>query len=192
MTIIGVFLNSSFLLVVYKSKSLRTLTNIYLVNLAVADMLYLIYSCSISLAIYFWSPIKNNRGFYQGNHLGCVIEQLLTDSMYYASLFLISIVSFERYLAICHPFRHRALASKTRTWTICISMWLISLPCSIPATLGDGRYVFDCYQYSEKYSYIMKEIAGCTNFEFNHDKYINTADTHDLFEILSLLSRIFR
>ncbi len=133
---------------VYKSKSLRTITNIYLVNLAVADSLYLLYSCTVNLAIYFWSPFKENRGFYPDNHGSCISEQIILVSTFYASLFLIFIVSIERYLAICRPLKHRALASKRRTWTICVVTWLVAIVCTFPTILTNGYHTAACYKYS--------------------------------------------
>ncbi len=162
-TAFGMILNCSFLLVVYKSKSLRTITNIYLINLAVADSLFLLYSFAVNFGIYIFSRFKENRGFYPDNHGGCVIEQIITISSYYVSLYLIFMVSLERYLAICHPLRHRALVSKSRTWNICIATWMLAMICAIPSIFVGGEYKFHCLQFTDKYSHFENTLGGCYN-----------------------------
>ena len=164
-TIIGFILNTTFLYVVFQSKEMRTITNVYLSNMAVADTVYLVYTGSESFAEYMWSPLKINVSFYsKGGNLGCVMYQLVTFTMYYTSLFLVAVVTFERYLAICHPLAHRRIASKSRTRNLSGGCWFLATLCGIIMIAVKGRYCEDTHRFSSKYSYINGLYGICNGF----------------------------
>ncbi|XP_065334957.1 neuropeptides capa receptor-like [Cloeon dipterum] len=53
-----------------------------------------------------------------------------------ASVLTILAFSVERYLAICHPLRSKAMSNLRRAVRIIAAIWLASLVCAIPYTLG--------------------------------------------------------
>ena len=164
-TIIGFILNITFLYVVFKSKEMRTITNVYLSNLAIADTVFLVYTGTASFAEYMWSPIKSNVSFYRkGGNLGCAMHQVVNFTMYYTSLFLVAIVTFERYLAICHPLIHRRIASKSRTRNLSGGCWFLATLCGVFMIWIKGRYSESCYRWSSKYSYISNLFGICSGY----------------------------
>ena len=161
---IGSLFNLTFLFVVFKSKEMHTITNVYLSNLAVADTTFMVYNCVISVIEYLWSPLRNDRTFYRNGVVGCSAEQLVNYTMYYASLFLVAVVTFERYLAICHPLSHRRIASRSRTRKLSAGCWFIALLLGLFMVFIKGNYVEDCQEYSPKYSHLPQVVGGCTSF----------------------------
>ncbi|XP_072050082.1 neuropeptides capa receptor-like [Amphiura filiformis] len=121
---LGILGNAALLFVVYRVPEMRTVTNFYLSNLAVSDITLLIITTIRFMWSYFNTPIEFA---FSSFHFGCALVWLITYLCYFASVYLITLVTFERYLAICHPITHRML--KGRTWTVrmTISAWLISL-----------------------------------------------------------------
>ena len=72
--IIGSLLNISFLFVVFRLKIMQTITNAYLVNLAISDLICLISNTVIDTMQYVISPIATDFGFL--GTTGCVLVLL--------------------------------------------------------------------------------------------------------------------
>lgn len=126
--IFGVLGNATFLFVICRVKQMRNMTNFYLANLAIADVLALT-AASIQ---YFWSyavsaPLDVSLiGFTFETPFGCSIPAVLNYSCYFASIWFITLVATERFLAICHPFKHRMIRGKGRAFRLVCGAWLLS------------------------------------------------------------------
>ena len=138
-SLIGILLNSAFLFTLYRVKDMRTTTNIYLANLAVADEMLLIIRFARSLGTYLYSPIDyfptpfTNR-FIWG------IPLLLIFLFSFASAFFISLVAFERYNAICRPALHRQTNSRAKAFSLLLMSWIASFAIM-------SQWVFQHVQY---------------------------------------------
>ncbi|XP_022089774.1 neuropeptide FF receptor 2-like [Acanthaster planci] len=111
--------NGSYLYVVAKIKSMRTVTNIYLANLAVADMIYSISLCASTFYLY------SNSGGVRGNvpvAQNCALLLLFPEICYGASFFLVLAVTVDRFYAVCYPLKHRTF-TKARTVKTTIAAW---------------------------------------------------------------------
>ena len=157
--IIGVFLNLLFIVVVNRSKKMQSNTNLYLVNLAIADSLYLAYSTWHCLANYFSSPFLGDHKFL--GPIGCPIDAIMIYTNYFASLFLVGAVTFERYAAVCRPLTHRAVATKSRTVNMIVLCWASALVCGAFMSIQLFDYTEDCMSYSPKYSHLPQTLATC-------------------------------
>ena len=124
-TAFGVSCNSAFIFVVHRVKAMRTTTNIFLINLAIADSLLLIVACIKSVRGYFNSPIYDFPSLFTG--FECAVHGLLIYLCYYTSLWTVTLVSIERYLAVCHPLWHRLVNSKRRAIRLAVFSWFVSL-----------------------------------------------------------------
>ena len=120
----GLFGNFSFLFVVYRAEDMKTVTNFYLVNLAIADT-FLLLAASLQ---YLWS-YTHSYGLYLGFTFdspgGCAISNLFIYLCYFASVFLVTLVTTERYLAICHTMRYRI--SRKRAIMLNCGAWMLAL-----------------------------------------------------------------
>ena len=96
-TAFGICSNFAFIFVVYRVEAMRTITNIFLVNLAIADSSLLIVAFAQYIGSYVYSPVYD-FGFSFDNALafGCVTSNSLTYLCYYASLWTVTLVSVER------------------------------------------------------------------------------------------------
>ncbi|XP_072025039.1 neuropeptide CCHamide-2 receptor-like [Amphiura filiformis] len=122
----GLFANGSFLYVVYRNQAMRTMTNFYLVNLAIADGL-LLFAGGLQ---YSWSyahsaGLNFGGSFTFHSPAGCTIPNMLIYFCYFASVFLITLVTTERYLAICHTMRYRI--SRKRAIFSIVAAWVMAL-----------------------------------------------------------------
>ena len=115
--------NSAFIYTVYRIPELRTITNAYPVNMAVADIIFVQISGTLNYVLpYMMSSLKGN--IYYGQ-IECIIRSLVEITCYYTSFVLLTSVAVMRFLGICHPLYQRMVSSKSRTIKIIIVSWLL-------------------------------------------------------------------
>ncbi|XP_052280786.1 orexin receptor type 2-like [Dreissena polymorpha] len=103
---------------VWKSRSLKTVTNYFLVNLAVADFLVILICLPSSIV----SDLLQSWFF---GIIMCKVSVYLQRVSVFVSVLTLTSISVERYLAICHPLRHHGAYFKTRP--IIAVIWVIAL-----------------------------------------------------------------
>ena len=111
--LLGIIGNGSFLFVVGKTKRLHNTTNLYLASLAMTDVIYLVWVCTMTLWVYVDSPVRHDTVFETS--AGCTLGFAMGYFLYYTSTGLVTLVTYERYRAICSPLKHRANSSTGRT-----------------------------------------------------------------------------
>ncbi|XP_074154831.1 C-X-C chemokine receptor type 1 [Sminthopsis crassicaudata] len=136
--------NSLVMLVILYNRLNRSVTDIYLLNLAIADLLF-----ALSLPIWAASKVQ---GWIYGTSL-CKFVSLLKEVNFYSGILLLACISVDRYLAIVHATR--ALTQK-RHWVkfICMGIWGLSLLLSMPILLFREAF------YSDVYGYVCYENIG--------------------------------
>ncbi|XP_066202178.1 C-X-C chemokine receptor type 2 [Saccopteryx leptura] len=117
--------NSLVMLVVLYSRVSRSVTDVYLLNLAMADLLF-------ALTLPIWA-VSKAKGWIFGTPL-CKVVSLLKEVNFYSGILLLACISMDRYLAIVHATR---TLTQKRHWVkfICLGIWALSLILSLPAFL---------------------------------------------------------
>ncbi len=128
--VLGVTFNSAFLLVLSRMKDMQTLTNVYLGNLAVADIYLLMFIGVLNIITYVNSPQYNLGGFSLRSTWGCQVTGFRLSG-FFASMFFLTAVMFDRYMAICHPLKHRLIQRKDRIVKIVATIWVVSICASL-------------------------------------------------------------
>ncbi|XP_072021935.1 neuromedin-U receptor 2-like [Amphiura filiformis] len=122
---VGVVGNLAFLFALFRVPAMRTVTNAYLANIAAADLWFVTWTCSMYLPGYYLSPVRNDT--FMRSPIGCGVAFGLTYLGYLASIMLITIVTAERYFAICRPFQHRIIAGKKHTVRMIVVSWVAAV-----------------------------------------------------------------
>ena len=135
--VFGLLLNASFVYMIWCSKKMHTNTNMYLVNLAISDSVYLAYTTWYCLSSYMSSPYKTDERFLRGD-IGCVLSDFTEYTSYYSSLWLVALVTLERYLAICHPFTHRVVDTRKRANRLIGACWVLGITCGVTMSCYAG------------------------------------------------------
>ncbi|XP_061463450.1 thyrotropin-releasing hormone receptor [Rhineura floridana] len=113
---LGIMGNFMVVLVVLRTKHMRTPTNCYLVSLAVADLMVLVAAGlpNITESIY---------GSWVYGYVGCLCITYLQYLGINASSCSITAFTIERYIAICHPIKAQFLCTFSRAKKIIIFAW---------------------------------------------------------------------
>ena len=115
----GICNNASFIWTVINTPPLHTSTYRYLVNLAISDLLFLITNYIPRIVYYNESrPLRKGLPYIVNTFVFLPV---------YCSLGTVTLVSLERFLAICYPIKHHLLKGTRRTKKLISSMWCISL-----------------------------------------------------------------
>ncbi|XP_071950934.1 thyrotropin-releasing hormone receptor-like [Antedon mediterranea] len=122
--ILGLSTNSAFLFVVGKVNAMRTVTNAYLVNLAVGDMIFLIVVISDKLWSYMTSELVQDHS--ARSVFGCITLNVLNYTCLFTCELLITAVAIERYYAICYPFKSAQMDRTNLCRNVIISIWVVS------------------------------------------------------------------
>lgn len=114
--------NSLVMLVVLYSRVSRSVTDVYLLNLAMADLLF-------ALTLPIWA-VSKATGWIFGTPL-CKVVSLLKEVNFYSGILLLACISVDRYLAIVHA---TCTLTQKQHWVkfICLGIWALSLILSLP------------------------------------------------------------
>lgn len=118
--ILSVTGNSLVILTILKSRTMRnSMTNMYLLNLALADLIVSIICMPPTLVG------KLFQCFFFGD-IGCKLLQYMQFVAVSASAQTLLVIAFERYCAICRPLQSRAWQTKRRTSVMISSVWILA------------------------------------------------------------------
>ncbi|KAG8235861.1 hypothetical protein J437_LFUL013945, partial [Ladona fulva] len=108
---------------------MRTATNCFLVNLSVSDLLLSLLNCAFNLVFML-------DGDWPFGSAYCSLSNFVANCSVAASVFSLTAISVDRYMAIVHPLRHRKSKSRAR-WALAViwtSSALLALPCLLYST----------------------------------------------------------
>lgn len=165
---VGFLGNLMVVYVVWRSRSMRTTTNCYLVSLAVADVLLLVSAPLPTLVEYFLIIDQSLSG--AGGCSVMVFCQYLGVNL---SSLSITAFTVERYIAICHPMRAQTLCTISRARRIISCLWVFGLVYCAPwlglttvreRTFADGTTIEQCDFRLERRHYLTYYVADLVIF----------------------------
>ncbi|OPJ79892.1 C-X-C chemokine receptor type 2 isoform B [Patagioenas fasciata monilis] len=123
--ILSVVGNGLVVLVVTSSHTNRSVTDVYLLNLAVADLLF-------ALSLPLWAAYRAHEWIF--GTVMCKAISMLQEANFYSGILLLACISVDRYLAIVYATR---AATEKRHWVkfVCLGIWVFSVLFSLPVLL---------------------------------------------------------
>ncbi|XP_068185529.1 G-protein coupled receptor 39-like [Antennarius striatus] len=109
----------------------KNVTN-HMVSLACSDLLVLLIGMPVELYSAIWFPFTSASG-----NASCKIYNFLFEACSYATILNVATLSFERYVAICHPFRFKVLGGR-RTVGLIAFAWVVSVIVALPLLAATG------------------------------------------------------
>ncbi|XP_071483213.1 uncharacterized protein [Diadema antillarum] len=111
--------------VIFRNRSMRTVTNFFLANLAVADLMVALF-CIIPQMMWFVMPT------WPLGAVICKLHKYMLGVTTTASIFILMAISGERFVAIIYPLRIRHVLTIKRLSCILCFLWILSFLVSIP------------------------------------------------------------
>ncbi|XP_069068665.1 cysteinyl leukotriene receptor 1 [Pleurodeles waltl] len=131
-SIFGLFGNGFALLILVKTYSQKTAFHIYMLNLTISDMLFL---CTLPLRVVYY--VHNGNWFF--GDLLCRITSYAFYVNLYCSIFMMTAMSFSRFIAIVFPVLNLKLVNIRKAKIVCASIWFFVTLTSAPF-LMTGSY----------------------------------------------------
>lgn len=125
--IVGIFGNSLVIYVVLRFSKMQTVTNMYIVNLAIADECFLI-------GIPFLVTTMNLRNWVFGKFMCKAYMTTTSINQFTSSIFLL-IMSADRYIAVCQPISAPKIRTPLISKIVSFTAWTASVLFMIPVFL---------------------------------------------------------
>ncbi|KAJ8255207.1 hypothetical protein GJAV_G00202280 [Gymnothorax javanicus] len=104
----------------------------HMVSLACSDLLVLLIGLPVELYSAIWFPFSSHSG-----NVACKLYNFLFEACSYATILNVATLSFERFIAICYPFRYKSL-SGSRTVKLIVFVWMTSTVVALPLLFATG------------------------------------------------------
>ncbi|XP_053661231.1 neuropeptide SIFamide receptor-like [Anopheles marshallii] len=124
--IVGLVGNSFVIAVVFRAPRMRTVTNFFIVNLALADVLVIVFCLPATLMSNIFVP-------WMLGWLMCKTVPYIQGVSVAASVYSLIAVSLDRFLAIWWPLKLQITKRRARFMIVCI--WIIALGSTVPWAL---------------------------------------------------------
>ncbi|KAG1668491.1 Allatostatin-A receptor [Nymphon striatum] len=135
--IIGLVGNALVVIVVLMNRQMRNTTNMLIINLAIADLLFIIFCVPFTATDY-------STSLWPFGDVWCRIVQYLILVCAYMSVYTLVLMSVDRYLAVVHPISSMSIRTEKNAIIAIVLMWVTILVFCIPviATHGNFKYIF--------------------------------------------------
>ncbi|XP_063791752.1 type-2 angiotensin II receptor [Pseudophryne corroboree] len=122
--IFGFIGNSLVITVLCRQRELKSVANVYILNLALADLLFL-------ATLPFWATYYAFGLNWMFGAVMCKISSSILTLSLFASIFLVSCMSVDRYLAIVYPLRSQRRTVKQAV-VVAFAMWTLAILSTLP------------------------------------------------------------
>ncbi|KAM4705425.1 kappa-type opioid receptor [Rhinophrynus dorsalis] len=133
--VVGLVGNALVMFVIIRYTKMKTATNIYIFNLALADALV-----TTTMPFQSTSFLMNSWPF------GDVLCKIVVSIDYYnmfTSIFTLTMMSVDRYIAVCHPVKALDFRTPLKAKCINICIWMLSSSVGISAIVLGGTKIND-------------------------------------------------
>ena len=149
---VGILANLAFLITVARVERMRTVTNYYLVNLAISDLVFLLISFGDQIYAYQYSVFQANLPAV--SNASCWLSIFPVIFSYYASLQLVTLVSLERYYAICKPVqKHQMMNGKREAVKMILVTWIVAAALGALSSPRNGKLRTACIIWPDEEEY---------------------------------------
>ena len=122
--LVGVIGNGTLIFIVLRNKTLHTTPNIFIVSLSIGDFFLLLVSVPFFALIYTYPN-------WQFGEFLCKLNGFLKALSLGVSIFTLTALSVDRYIAITFPMRSHMMASNKKTILTSAGIWLLSALCAV-------------------------------------------------------------
>jgi len=160
------FVGNSLVIVTYALyKKSKSMTDIYLLNVAIADLLFVL---ALPLLVY------NEQSSWSMGPAACKLLRGSYSINLYSGMLLLACISTDRYIAIVQARRSFRLRSLSYSRVICVIVWIFAILVSVPTF-----YFYQWYEPSHTNDAVfVEEYEEDQIFEPQHVHYITAVERH--------------
>lgn len=129
---VGAIANSFICRCILAHRSLRTITNSFIFNLAATDFLLSVLCMPFAL-------VSAITGIWVFGEVMCVLTGFLLSAFCITSILTLALVAIDRYLAICRPLKYCTLVTQRTSLVMIVYVWFQAAVCAIMPVLGWGE-----------------------------------------------------
>ena len=116
---------------IYRNPSLRTITNYFVLSLAMTDVIFPVAGIPPSV---IWS-IESR---YKSDQDVCTLQAVWTLALAYVSIFMIVLMAVNRFVCVCKPQKYKKVFNKVTSLLMISSVWVISFTL-VTLNITDGN-----------------------------------------------------
>lgn len=141
--ILGLFGNALVVIVVSANQQMRSTTNLLIINLAVADLCFIVFCVPFTATDYILP-------FWPFGDTWCKMVQYLIVVTAYASVYTLVLMSLDRFLAVVHPIASMSVRTERNAILAIGITWVVILLSSIPVFLfhGEVTYIYSSTEHT--------------------------------------------
>ncbi|XP_066544562.1 C-X-C chemokine receptor type 2 isoform X2 [Amia ocellicauda] len=124
--LLGLLGNILVIFVILCMDNKRSSTDVYLLNLAVADLLF-------ALTLPFWAVYVNTQWIF--GVFMCKLVSVMQEANFYSGILLLACISVDRYLAIVHA-THAITQKRHLVHVVCAGVWVVAVLLSLPILIN--------------------------------------------------------
>ena len=128
--VVGLLGNSLVIYVVLRQTATPSVTNVYILNLALADELFM-------LGLPFLAA-QNALSYWPFGSLMCRLVMAVDGINQFTSIFCLTVMSVDRYLAVVHPTRSARWRTAPVARTVSAAVWVASAVVVLPVVVFSG------------------------------------------------------
>lgn len=130
----GLLGNGLVVLVILSNPQMKSTTNMLIINLAMADLLFVIFCIPFTAVDYMLSR-------WPFGDIWCKIVQYLIVVTVQASIYTLVLMSLDRFLCVVYPIASRSLRTERNAILAILILWFVILTISIPVIFAHGVMV---------------------------------------------------
>ena len=131
----ALFGNLSLYIIVYKNKDLQTIINLYILNLATADIMVSVLSIP-------FTTVTVIAGRWLFSDTACVVLGFLTILSFIASVMSLGMIALNRYFYIVKWNTYKKTFSLKKSFLYAAAVWVVSISLASPPLFGWAEYRF--------------------------------------------------
>ncbi|NWU28047.1 GPR39 protein, partial [Dyaphorophyia castanea] len=142
----------------------------HMVSLACSDLLVILLGMPVEFYSAVWSPFSASNG-----NIACKLYCFLFEACSYATVLHVATLSFERYVAICHPFKFKAVSGPRTVKLLIAFVWGTSVIVALPLLFAMGtEYPLEIIEGYQRVSSCVKPTPRHYIPELKHNMTICT------------------
>ncbi|XP_051793739.1 B2 bradykinin receptor-like [Acanthochromis polyacanthus] len=127
-SVLGIILNVFVLMVFWLHKTACNVVEIYLINLAAADLI-------LMLSLPFLAVNVQKRFNWNFSETMCKLLPFSISMNAYCSIYIVVLVSIDRYLALVHPLTHGRMRRPFCAKLACVVVWCVCFLLNVPVLI---------------------------------------------------------